>query len=62
MKHKVDRDIFLAGFDTVIKVLQPTVVIIYGTAADKYFKKYIDAGIRIISFDSNYSTSHKEVE
>ena len=60
MKHKADRDIFLSGFDVVVKTLQPSVVIIYGTAPDKYFQKYTDAGLRIVRFDSEYSASHKE--
>ena len=60
MKHKADRDIFLAGFDVVIKTLQPSTVVIYGTAPEKYFQKYIDDGIRIINFESDYSASHKE--
>ena len=34
---------------------------VYGAAPEKYFKKYEDAGIRIVQFDSNYATSHKEV-
>ena len=60
MKHKADRDIFLAGFDVVVKTLQPSTVVIYGTAPAKYFQKYIDAGISIINFESDYSASHKE--
>ena len=61
MKHKADRDIFLAGFDVITKVLQPLVIIIYCTAPDKYFQKYIATGIKIVRFESDYSTSHKEV-
>ena len=36
-------------------------IVVYGAAPEKYFKKYEDAGIRIEQFDSNYATSHKEV-
>ncbi len=62
MIDKTDRDIFLAGFCVVIQLLQPSAVVVYGSAPEKYFQKYIDAGIRIIVFESDYSTSHKEVE
>jgi hypothetical protein len=62
MKHKTDREIFLNGLDVVISILQPSVIVVYGTAPDKYFKKYIDAGIKIIQFESDYSLSHKEGE
>ena len=61
MKHKADRDILLAGLDVVVKYLKPSVIIIYGTAPDRYFQKYIDSGIRIIRFESDYSASRKEV-
>ena len=61
MKHKVDREIFLEGFDVIINRLQPTVVMIYGSASTKYFQKYIDVGIEIVQFESDYSISHKEV-
>lgn len=62
IKNKHDRGIFLQGFDTVIKTLHPSTVIIYGTAPDKFFEQYTDAGIKIIRFDSDYAISHKEVE
>ena len=61
MKHKADRDIFFEGFDVVVRKLQPSVIVIYGTAPSKYFQKYNDAGIKIVVFESDFSTSHKEV-
>ena len=45
----------------VVKRLQPTTIVVYGATPEKYFKKYKNAGIRIVQFDSNYATSHKEV-
>ena len=50
----------LNGLDVVVKRLQPVSIVVYGAAPEKYFKKYEDAGIRIVQFDSNYATSHKE--
>lgn len=61
LKNCIDRKIFLEGLDVIVKRLQPKVIIVYGATPEKYFKKYIDAGIQIIQFDSNYATSHKEV-
>lgn len=61
IKHKTDREIFLNGLDNVIKTLEPTALIVYGSAPDKYFKKYKDNGLKIIQFDSSFSISHKEV-
>lgn len=61
LKNCIDRKIFLEGLDVIVKRLQPKVIIVYGATPEKYFKKYIDAGIQLIQFDSNYATSHKEV-
>lgn len=61
MKNREDREVFLNGFDVIVNILKPIAVVIYGTASDKFFKKYKEAGILIIQFDSEYATSHKEV-
>lgn len=57
-----DREIFLKGLDVVVKILEPKVIVIYGSAPEKYFKKYKDFGIEIVQFESNYAISHREVE
>ena len=61
IKCKADREIFLEGFELVVRLLEPSVVIIYGSAPAKYFQKYQEAGIRIVCFESNCTTSHKGV-
>jgi len=60
MKNTTDRGIFLAGLDVVVKTLQPSVIVLYGSAPEKYFQKYSNVGIKILKFESDYSTSHKE--
>ena len=57
-----EREIFLKGLDVVVKILEPKVIVIYGSAPEKYFKKYKDFGIEIVQFESNYAISHREVE
>ena len=39
----------------VVKRLQPVAIVIYGVAPEKYFKKYKDAGIEIVQFDSDFA-------
>ncbi|MGN0420746.1 MAG: DUF4417 domain-containing protein [Acetatifactor sp.] len=56
-----DRQTFLKGLDAVARYLEPSVIVVYGAAPEKYFQKYVDSGIRIVQFDSNFATSHKEV-
>lgn len=61
LKNKKDREDFTAGLDTVVRILQPSAIVVYGSAPDAIFAKYKDAGVRIVQFDSDYATSHKEV-
>jgi len=61
LKLLEDREIFLKGLDVIVNRLEPAVIVVYGAAPEKYFKKYEKLGIQIVQFDSNYATSHKEV-
>ena len=59
IKNNIDKKIFIEGLEYVISNLKPKVIIVYGKAPDYIFKKYKDVGIKIISFDSEYSLSRK---
>ena len=61
IKNKADREIFLACFEYVINILKPSAIVIYGAMPNKCFQKYIDAGICIVNFESDYAISHREV-
>ncbi len=61
VKNARDREIFFNGLDEVVKTLKPIVIVVYGPAPEKYFNEYREAGIRIVQFDSEISTSHKGV-
>ncbi|MDO4939250.1 MAG: DUF4417 domain-containing protein [Lachnospiraceae bacterium] len=61
LKHAADREIFSEGLDIVIRRLEPSAIVVYGTAPDCIFKQYKDAGIKIVKFCSEYATSHREV-
>ena len=61
MRNPVDRKIFLKGLDTVVGILKPSVIIIYGAASKRHYQKYLDAGIRIIQFDSDFATFRRRV-
>lgn len=56
-----DRCIFETGLAYIVNVLQPKVIVVYGSASDTIFAKYKEAGIEIIQFDSAFSTSRKAV-
>lgn len=61
IKDKATRKVFSEGLERIVKVLEPSVIVIYGSAPNAIFSKYKEAGIRIIQFDSDCATSHKEV-
>lgn len=60
MKNRVDRHYMLQGLDAVVERLHPSDIVIYGTAPDKYFRKYLESDIRIHQFDSEYATTHQK--
>ena len=60
MKNRIDRQYMLQGLDVVVKRLHPTDIIIYGTAKEKDFQKFLDLGIRLHRFDSEYAIAHRK--
>ncbi len=53
---------FITGFDYVINKLKPKTVIVYGRMPDKIFCLAKIQGVKLISFESEFSLSHpKEV-
>ena len=61
IKNKEDRQYFCEGLAAVVKRLEPTVIIVYGSAPESIFGTYRDKGIKIIRFPSDCSSFHKEV-
>lgn len=61
IKNKIDKDYFEKGLAELVKRLSPKTIIVYGAAPDDIFKVYKDAGIEIISFESEFSKSRKQV-
>ncbi|MBQ8708759.1 MAG: DUF4417 domain-containing protein [Succinivibrionaceae bacterium] len=60
MKCKIDRIIFLKGLEIIVDIIRPSVIVVYGTANDKYFSKYKDQGILIVQFNSEFAIFHKK--
>ena len=61
IKNKIDKEYFKKGLAELVKRLSPKTIIIYGATPDDIFKVYKDAGIEIISFESEFSKSRKQV-
>lgn len=61
IKSKVDREYFKKGLAELVKRLSPKNIIVYGATPDDIFKVYEDAGTEIISFESEFAKSRKQV-
>lgn len=64
MKDIVNKNLFINGLSIMVAKLSPHTIIVYGTAPDDVFRKYKDAGIRIIQFPSEteqYYNHRKDV-
>ncbi len=61
IKTREDKLFFKIGLAVLVNVLTPETIIVYGAAPDNIFKIYKDMGINIISFESEFSKSRKQV-
>ena len=61
IKRKEDRIFFKVGLARMVQRLSPKTIIVYGSVPDNIFKSYKDMGINIISFESEFSKSRKQV-
>lgn len=59
LKRKLDRQYFEKGLEYVVSEVEPLIIIAYGAVPEDIFKKYRDAGIIIIPFESDFAKSHK---
>lgn len=61
IKNRIDRIFFERGLECIVKRLDPVAIIVYGSAPKQIFDRYIDQGIRIYQFDSEFAISRKGV-
>ena len=61
IKRKEDIIFFKVGLAQLVQRLSPKTIIVYGSAPDSIFKPYKDMGIKIITFESEFSKSRKQV-
>ena len=62
IKNALVREIFVKGLDVVIRRLQPTSIVIYGSAPEYIFSKYREQNIQIIPFESEFSKAMKQTK
>ncbi len=58
LKRSDDRRCFVEGLEVVIGKLQPSVIVVYGSAPENVFGAYREKGIKIVQFDSDFARVH----
>lgn len=61
MKQRKERTLFAAGLEHVVRILQPSSIIVYGAAPDAIFGQYKKMGISVSAHESLFSETHKAV-
>ena len=61
IKRKADRLLFQQGLYELVKRLRPKTLIVCGAAPKTIFQPYIDIGIEVIAFESEFAKSRKQV-
>lgn len=59
IKKKSYWSLYQQGLDEMIERLEPKVILVYGSAPDRFFKKYKDSGIVIYQYESQTSKAFK---
>lgn len=62
IKNVSDRKYFVDGLHVVVRILQPIVIVVYGSVPDEIFDEYRLKGIKIVPFESDMALLHKESE
>jgi len=62
IKNKEDRRIFTEGLSVIVRIIRPTVIVIYGTAPEEIFSVYKEQGIDIIHFESEFGKEMKSLK
>lgn len=60
LKLKEEKYYFAEGLEIIIQKLKPKTLVVYGVAPMDVFQKYVDSGIHILQFDSNYAVSRRK--
>lgn len=61
IRRKEDKIFFKIGLARMVQKLSPKTIIVYGSAPDSIFKPYMDMGIDIIAFESEFSKARKQM-
>lgn len=56
-----NRKYFVDGLEYIINKLEPSTIVVYGTAPNEVFAPYKESGIEILQFDSDFMQSRKAV-
>lgn len=61
MKNSEDRNCFKEGLQYLARRLEPSVVVVYGSAPDDVFLPLKNDGVKVVSFASRFAMAHEGV-
>ncbi len=59
LRIREDRKYFIQGLQAIVEELHPSHIVVYGTAPNDVFGCYIEQGIHILQFDSEFALSRR---
>lgn len=59
-KHRDDRAYLKMAVEATLEALSPTTIIVNGSAPDEIFKPAHTAGVQVITFENQFSKTHKK--
>lgn len=62
IRNPEDRRYFVDGLETIASELDPSSIVVYGSAPDDIFGPYRSAGIKIVQFDCETTSAHREAK
>ena len=62
IKLTKEREQFEKGLSHIVEMLEPNTIIVYGTTPASVFGRYLDSGIQIRQFNSEFDLSRKAVD
>lgn len=59
IKMREDRRWFMLGLEQLVVRLEPRTLVVYGAAPEDVFSRVMNAGVRIVQFESKFASTHK---
>lgn len=62
IRHRDDREVFATYVSTMVPILHPKTIVVYGRAPSDIFESALENGIEIVTFQSDFARAHQSKE